>query len=137
MWLEVAPDARSKDDKPRPRREQLKGNPLSKLPNPEYPHLLEWFFDFGPVEKMDNGFRPIDYKEIKAWSDLTKIELVEDEPNILHQMSVEYDNMLVKARKPSCPPPYVDGASEQSEEASMRAKVAMQFKALKNQARKA
>lgn len=89
------------------------------------------------MEQTDNGFRPINYQEIKAWSDLTKIELVEDEPSILRSLSVEYCMMLSKARKTDCPPPYVNGSSEQNEQVSMRAKVAMQFKALKNQARKA
>tara|TARA_B100000678_G_scaffold237062_1_gene206794 strand:+ start:12944 stop:13240 length:297 start_codon:yes stop_codon:yes gene_type:complete len=98
---------------------------------------LEWLFDFGPFEQTDNGFRPVSYQEIKAWSDITGIKLVEDEAEILHGLSREYCIMLNKAKSRNCNPPYVHGALEQNEEVAMRAKVAMQFQALKKHAKKA
>lgn len=134
--MDAAPDGQN--GKPLTRREQLTGNPLQKLPDQEYPHLLEWLFDFGPYELTGSGIIPVTYKEIMAWSDATKIRLVEDEAQILKRLSVDYCGMFNMAKDKDCPPPYVHQSGlEQSEIASIRAKVAMQFKRLKQSAQNA
>lgn len=135
-WLDATPEPK-KDQKPQQRREQLAGNPLLKLPEIEYPHLLEWLFDFGPYALGPNGIIPVSYQEIDAWSRITKIDLVEDEPEILRRLSVDYCGMFNRAKDRDCPPPYVDQAGfDQDEMTSIRAKVALQLQKLKQKAQK-
>lgn len=77
------------------------------MPKLEYPHLLDWLMEVGPCEFTQSGIKPVSFQEIKAWSDVSGLVLVENEPQIIKQMSGEYCGMYIKGRDRNCPPPYI------------------------------
>lgn len=107
-WLDATPEP-LKNEKPQTRREILRQrkSPLLELPELEYPNLFEWFMEVGPCEFTQSGISPISYQEIKAWSDVKGLVLVENEGQVLKQLSAEYCTVYINGRDRDMPPPFI------------------------------
>jgi len=81
---------------------------LIALPELEYQHLFEWLMEVGPCEFTQSGISPVSYQEIKAWSDVTGLVLVENEAQILKQLSADYCGSYIKGRDRDMPPPFIE-----------------------------
>ena len=74
------------------------------------------------------GTKPLDYPNIKYWSDLYGIELEPQEVYALRYLSNTYLDQMHKAKENNCPPPWVD--PDQLDREKIADKVSSQFKAL-------
>lgn len=63
--------------------------------------------EVGPCEFTQSGIKPVSFQEIKAWSDVCGLGLVENEPQIIKQMSAEYCGSFAAGRDRDAPAPFI------------------------------
>lgn len=115
-WLNAIPEKQPGEQK-LTRREIIQSKDenhahLSFPPLDSHGHLIDWFFDVGPVLYGGMGPTPLSFSEISAWG--KPIGLTAWESSVLRSLSVTYVSMQQKADKQGCPPPFVQELSEDS-----------------------
>jgi len=105
------------------------------MPDPgELVYIINWLFEAGPVKYSSMGASPLDWVEIKAWSDIVGIELQPNEATALRQLSATYLSQKQKAEDKACPPPWTD--PDQIDRDKVADKVSSTFKAIANRRKK-
>jgi hypothetical protein len=119
-WLNAIPD-RAKHDKPDAARasriEKMRANwtqsgkheddfspDMPPLDSAEY--LIAYLFEIGPAAVAGMGIAPIAHVEMRAWSELTGIDLQPWEVRILRRLSRDYVVESQRATKSDCPAPW-------------------------------
>lgn len=69
-----------------------------------FSYLVEYINLLGHAVSNGNGFNPISYQEIKAWTELTGIELNGWEAETLHDLSISYIVGYNAGRDPASAP---------------------------------
>lgn len=93
------------------------------FPEVQAPHIIRYLFDAGPVMAGGMGPAPLSYGEIRAWQDVSGIELNNWEGYMLRTLSREYLSMSLEATKPTCPSPWLPEPVDEPEHAQKVAKV--------------
>jgi hypothetical protein len=91
-------------------------------------YVIQWLFEVGPVSFGAMGPTPLEWTDIKAWSDLNSLELEPKEVTALRSLSSAYIDQMEKAKDNACPPPWVD--PDQLDRDKIADKVTSQFKAI-------
>lgn len=71
-------------------------------------HVLDYFFEIGPLMSAGFGPGPITHTEINAWQELLGIELSPWEFRLIRRLSLEYLAESTRARKRDCPAPWIE-----------------------------
>jgi hypothetical protein len=69
-------------------------------------YLLNYFFEVGPTMAAGGYPGPITHQELRAWMDLTGIQLRPWEARMLRRLSLEYLDQSHKSEKLHCRPPW-------------------------------
>lgn len=77
-------------------------------------HLIKHLFEIGPTMQAGLGGAPISFQEIKAWQEVTKINLNGWEARILKRLSNDYLIESQKARDSDYPAPYMPEENQPS-----------------------
>ena len=86
----------------------MHGDKLARLDVGEFAYLLGYFSEIGAGKQTGGMFVPLEWPDIKAWIDITGINLDGWEARTLLDMSFGYVESYDAARQPTCFPP--DGA---------------------------
>lgn len=134
-WLDAAPESTGPKGQPAepqpPRRKQLDpdGDGL-EMPHCDAHHLLRYLFDIGPAQSTGMGMAPISHQEILAWQINTGTGLQAWEATYLRRLSAEYISAATEAKRPTCPPPWLEAPyhkqTPQQTAARMRAELRRQ-----------
>lgn len=103
---------------------QERGAAIFWPPNPA-PHITDWLLEIGPAFGTGMGERAIDWQDMRAWQELTGIELEPFEARTIRRLSQVFISARHEAKKPDCPIPY---AGLREEIISQREKVAKRIK---------
>lgn len=114
----------------RTRREILGAHFMTKMPPLVFGHLFRWWDDIGRYEIATSGIIPLTFQEIEAWSNVSGTVFVEDEAQIIKNLSCAYVSMYNQAKKRDCPAPYTPEMTKGDLEAASR-KTAEQMRKLK------
>jgi len=71
----------------------------------EFTYLLEHFYELGWCKQSGDATVPMDWVDIKAWSDVTETNIDAWESVTLVEMSSAYVSWHYKAKDMDCPPP--------------------------------
>ncbi len=84
-----------------------RNQPISFPDVHEGKHLIDWIKELGFATPVQGGMNSLSYQEIKAWSDLTEIDLRYDEVVLLKRLSSafcgQYNGSDIKDK-----PPYIN-----------------------------
>ena len=94
------------------------------MPDNPLPHVASWLLEAGP----DKGDGPLDWLDIKAWQELSGLELLPFEAALIRRMSIIYSNQKFRAAKPDCPMPFnLDRDRVEARRDAVAAKIAALF----------
>jgi hypothetical protein len=114
-WLNAAPERPKNDTSELPRLsrlEKMRKERKDDKYDPDMPplegadHLLSYLLEIGPTMAAGGYPGPITHEELRAWIDLTGIELQPWEARFLRRLSHEYLAESHKAEKSDCPAPW-------------------------------
>jgi len=84
------------------------------LPGVEDDTLISLLFEMGTVKSTGFGAAPLDWVDIKAYTDLMGIELRPNEVKLLRRLSSEYAAQVEKSKNPATIAPFVDDNERQA-----------------------
>lgn len=113
-WLNAVPERPKNDQSEAPRRSRLEqsrkdDDQPDMPPIEEAGYLLGYLFEVGPTMAAGGYPGPVTHEELRAWMDLTGIELQPWEVRFLRRLSHEYLAESRKAEKRDCPAPWRAG----------------------------
>ena len=77
-------------------------------------YLIDYLYEIGTSKSGANGAVPIDWVDIKAWSDLTGVRLTREEALIIKGLSSDFVSQMSRSRNPNEPSPYLPAQSNVS-----------------------
>jgi hypothetical protein len=91
---------------------------------PCYEHLLVHVAEAGWCDWVDGVAKPLDWREIAAWAEMTDTLLTPWEARAVRIMSSEYAGEANAARDPACAPPWppndlIDREERERQQAAM------------------
>jgi hypothetical protein len=112
-WLNTAPERAKNDKSEAPqlsRIEQLRKDLQDDDYQPEMPpvdaeYLIAYLFEVGPTMAAGGYPGPLTHEELRAWMDLTGIDLEPWEVRFLRRLSGDYLAESHRAEKRDCPAP--------------------------------
>lgn len=114
-WLNTAPEREKNDKSKAPqlsRLAKLRKDHEDDLYQADMPplegagYLIGYLFEVGPTMAAGMGAGPVTHEELRAWMDLTGIELEPWEVRFLRRLSYEYLAESDRAEKRDCPDPW-------------------------------
>lgn len=111
-WLNSTPEKRDENQKPTlTRREKYERVGSSLLAMPEFDkgeeYLLATWREIGMFGHGAMGAVPLTWSEIKAYCELTGVNLDVWEVGVIMRLSRAYVSMLSEAKNPDAEPPYI------------------------------
>lgn len=105
-WLNVTPEGEKKS-----RREELSGSqessPFLILPDvEEASYIVDMWHECGTCGQGMSGPVPLTWSEIKAWKDLSGINISHYELSSIRKLSIEYVGFYFEAQAKDCPAPH-------------------------------
>ena len=89
------------------RKERDDKNYMPELPPIEgAEHLIGYLWEVGPLASGAAAQAPVSFTEIRAWQDLSGIDLMPWEARFLRRLSFDYLTELHQAEKPDCKAPW-------------------------------
>jgi hypothetical protein len=71
-------------------------------------YLAHWLGDLGWCKSGGMGMAPIDWADVRNWSEMMNPDLARVESLLLMEASRAYVGQNNASRDPSCPAPYID-----------------------------
>lgn len=84
-------------------------------PNPA-PHILSRLIEIGLTEANGMGASPLSWREIRAWQELTGVELTPWEARLIRHLSTAYLAESRRGESENCPPPWRAEVTERERE---------------------
>jgi hypothetical protein len=117
-WLNTAPERAKNDKSDAPRLSRLESMRDSRgedyqpdMPPVDAEYLIGYLWEVGPTMASGGYPGPVTHEEIRAWMDLTGIELQPWEVRFLRRLSGDYMGESQRAEKADCPAPVHTGAT--------------------------
>jgi len=108
-WLNTVPEKREHS---RLQALQAEGRDPD-LPEADLSYLAEYLLEIGPVLRGGAQPTPVTHQEIQSWQELTGIALQPWEVRFIRRLSHEYLAQVQTSVKPSAPPPWQPGATQE------------------------
>lgn len=91
---------------PKSRLEQFQDKGIEPgLPYCEFPYLVEWLMEAGPVTTSEMGRSPLSWREIGAWAMEMGTDPQPWEKTLLRKMSAAFATETARAEDPEAPSP--------------------------------
>jgi hypothetical protein len=87
-------------------------------PNPA-PHIIDRLIEIGLTEAAGMGAVPVSWREINAWCERTRVDLLPWEARLIRRLSADYLAMSRKAESETCPPPWRAPVTEQERDSEL------------------